>query len=70
MMIAFAIDQTQEFTSRYFDAALQKEGSRSGLWRKVKGLFLHFVINSWEHLYRAIIEPVKKVNLENLLLDP
>ena len=70
MMIAFAIDQTQEYTSKYFELALQKEGYKSYLWRKVRGLFLHFFIDSWEHLYRAIIEPVKKVNISNLLSSP
>ena len=70
MMIAFAIDQTQELTSKYFELALQKEQRKSYLWRRIKGLFLNFFIDSWEHLYRAIIEPVKKVNISTILFSP
>lgn len=69
-MIAFATNQTQEFTSKYFELALQKEVYKSYLWRKIRGLFLNFFIDSWEHLYRAVIEPVKVVNLSNILFSP
>ena len=64
MMIAFAIDQAQEYTSKYFDLALKKEGRKLYLWQKIRGLFLNFVIDSWEQLYRFIIErPEVKLSL-------
>lgn len=69
MMIAFAIDQTQEYTSKYFELALKKQVRKSYLWQKIKGLFCNFFIDSWEHLYRAIIEPVR-VNLSTILAGP
>ncbi len=59
MMIAFAIDQVQERTSGYFELALQKSGRKLYLWKKIQGLSLHFFIDSWETLYRAIIEPIQ-----------
>ena len=70
MMIAFSIDQAQEHTSKYFELALKKEVRKSYLWTKIKGLFLNFIIDSWEHLYRAIIEPVKQINVSTILLSP
>lgn len=70
MMIAFAIDQAQEHTSKYFELALKKEGRKSYLWTKIRGLFLNFIVGSWEHLYRAIIEPVKEINVSTILFSP
>jgi hypothetical protein len=69
MMIAFAIDQIQEYTSDYFKVALKKEVRRSYLWGKITGLFIHFFIDSWESLFRAIIEPFRP-NLKSLLSSP
>ena len=69
MMIAFAIDQTQEHTSKYFDLALKKEVRKSYLWRKIKGLFLNFIIDSWESLYRFIIER-PEIKLSSVLSSP
>ena len=57
-------------TSKYFELALKKEVRKSYLWTKIKGLFLNFIIDSWEHLYRAIIEPVKQINVSTILLSP
>jgi hypothetical protein len=56
MMIAFAIDQAQELTSKYFELALNREVRKSYLWEKIKSVFLTFLIDSWETLYRVIIE--------------
>ncbi len=69
MMIAFAIDQVQEHTSKYFELALKKEwNTKSYLWEKIRSLFFTFFIDSWENLYRAIIEP-KPLSV-NVLLSP
>lgn len=69
MMIAFAIDQTQEHTSKYFELALQIKERKSYLWGKIRSLFLNFIIDSWETLYRFIIEQ-PKVRAASLLSSP
>ena len=69
MMIAFAIDQVQEHTSKYFELALKKEGRKLYLWNKITRIFLEFIIDSWETLYRVIIEPLK-VDARSLLSSP
>jgi hypothetical protein len=69
MMIAFAIDQTQEHTSKYFEMALQKKERKSYLWEKIRSLFLNFIIDSWETLYRFIIEQ-PKIRAVSLLSSP
>lgn len=69
MMIAFAIDQTQQHTSKYFDLALQKQVRKLYLWQKIRGLFLNFIIDSWEQLYRFIIEQ-PEVKLSLVLSSP
>lgn len=69
MMIAFAIDQTQEFTSRYFELDLQKKVRKSYLWEKIRSLFFTFFIDSWETLYRFIIEQ-PTIRASSLLSGP
>ena len=55
MMLAFLIDQVQEYSCAFFQATRQRFRSRTSLWIKIKGLFTEFVIESWEALWRAII---------------
>lgn len=55
MMLAFLIDQVQEYGCAFFQAARQRFHSRTSLWIKIKGLFTEFFIDSWESLWRAII---------------
>jgi len=55
MMLAFLIDQVQEYGCAFFQAARQRFRSRTSLWIKMKGLFTEFFIESWEALWRAII---------------
>ena len=55
MMLAFLIDQVQEYGCAFFQAARQRFHSRTSLWIKMKGLFTEFFIESWEALWRAII---------------
>ena len=56
MMLAFLIDQVQEYGCVFFQAARQRFRSRTSLWIKIKGLFTEFFIESWEVLWRAIID--------------
>ena len=55
MMLAFLIDQVQEYGCAFFQAARQRFHSRTSLWIKIKGLFTEFFIENWEALWRAII---------------
>ena len=55
MMLAFLIDQVQEYGCAFFQAARQRFHSRTSLWIKIKGIFTEFFIESWEALWRAII---------------
>ncbi len=55
MMLAFLIDQVQEYGCAFFQAARQQFHSRTSLWMKIKGLFTEFFIENWEALWRAII---------------
>ncbi len=69
MMIAFAVDQVQEHTSKYFELALKKEGRKLYLWEKLRATFFNFIIDSWETLYRVIIER-PKIDAKSLLSSP
>lgn len=55
MMLAFLIDQVQEYGCVFFQAARQRFHSRTSLWIKIKGLFTEFFIEDWEALWRGII---------------
>ena len=55
MMLAFLVDQVQEFCCSLFKAARQKFRSRTSLWDKIRGLFTEYFIESWESLWLAII---------------
>jgi len=54
MFIAFLIDQVQQFSCQFFNAALTKCIRRSYLWNKIRGLFFLYFIDSWEQAYKAI----------------
>jgi len=41
---------------RLFQAALAAAKTKSGFWRKLRGLFDSFRIPSWEQLFHAIID--------------
>ena len=56
MMLAFLIDQVQEYGCAFFQAARQRFHSRTSLWMKIKGLFTEFFIENWEALWRAMID--------------
>lgn len=56
MMLAFLIDQTEQFCCGLFQGALKKlKSKKSRLWRTIRELFATHVVSSWEVLYLAII---------------
>jgi hypothetical protein len=63
MFLAFLIDQIQQFCCKYFKAALKKWGTRTLVWRQIRGLFTHYFVDSWEDLYTAVIEDFEGARL-------
>lgn len=55
MMLAFLVDQAQLLSSKIVQAALEKVKRKKELYRKVRGLFDHFIFHSWGELYAAIV---------------
>ncbi len=55
MMLAFLIDQVQEYGYAFFQAARRRFHSRTSLWIKIKGIFTELLVENWERLWRAII---------------
>ena len=56
MVLAFLIDQIEAHCCKLFQAALGKVGRLKYLREKVRGMFREHVLESWEFLYRAIVE--------------
>jgi hypothetical protein len=54
MFLAFAIDQLQQISCSYFQAALTKSGSRAALWKELQALVKTYYVNSWTDLFEAI----------------
>jgi hypothetical protein len=54
MFLAFAIDQVQQIGCSFFQAALDRWGTRAALWRKIQALFTSYYISSWQDLFQSI----------------
>lgn len=54
MFLAFLIDQAQQLCCPLFRAALEKEGGKSYLWDKLRGLISFFLIRSWDEIFHSI----------------
>lgn len=67
MFLAFFIDQAQEFCCKNFKAALKAAGRRLRFWKQVRGLVLHYLVDSWEQLYSAITGRKRGVRLADVL---
>ena len=67
MFQAFLIDQIQEFCCKYFKAALEKTQSKLRLWEKIRGLFIHYFVDSWEQIYTVIIDNLRGLHLSELI---
>lgn len=55
MMLAFFIDQVQESTDGFFQAALKKMKTRRALWARIRSFFEIVRIYTWEALFEVII---------------
>lgn len=54
MMLAFLVDQVQQFACQLFRATLDKKGSKKRLWKHVRALFKTLEFQSMENLFQAI----------------
>ena len=60
MFTAFLIDQIQEFSCKYFKAALKKMScTRKYLWEKIRIMFFEYYIDTWDQLYTGIIDGLR-----------
>jgi hypothetical protein len=68
MFTAFLIDQVQEFSCKYFKAALKAMWStRKYLWERIRGMFFEYFIDTWEQLYAGIIDGIKPIRLGDVI---
>jgi hypothetical protein len=68
MFTAFLIDQIQEFSCKYFKAALKAMwGTRKYLWERIRGMFFEYFIDTWEQLYAGIIDGIKPIRLGDVI---
>jgi hypothetical protein len=63
MMLAFFIDQIQEYCCELFKNARKRFTTRIALWQKMKSLFFGFYVESWDDLYSAIAYGYEEVRL-------
>ena len=54
MFIAFAIDQIQQATSKYFQKALEARQSKKALWCQAYAKFTNCAYDSWQTFYEAL----------------
>jgi hypothetical protein len=59
MLLAFYVDQILEACNLDFQAVLKKCGSRANTFEKIRGAWFYFTIESFESLYKAILDPPK-----------
>lgn len=54
MVLAFFIDQVQEHSCNLWQKARDKYTSRSGLFDRIRSMFMEHFISSWDDIYNAI----------------
>jgi hypothetical protein len=54
MLLAFLIDQVQEICDMLFKKALLRQGRKSYLWDKLRGLFTLYKVTSWEDIWISL----------------
>ena len=68
MFTAFLIDQIQEFSCKYFKAALKTMwNTRKYLWERIRSMFFEYFIDTWEDLYSGIIQGIRRIPLSEVI---
>ena len=60
MMLAFLVDQVQQFCCPLFQAALKKMETKRALWDNLRSHFRHFVFRSMRQLYHVMLYDLAK----------
>lgn len=60
MMLAFLVDQVQQFCCPLFQAVWKKLGSKRALWDNLRSHFRHFLFQSMTHLYEVMLYDLAK----------
>ena len=63
MILAFLIDQLQQASCKLFQMALQKMGSKKYLWEKIRGIFHHSLVRSWQAILELVYYGFKPMEL-------
>jgi hypothetical protein len=63
MMLAFLVDQTQQFACRLFQAVWAKLGSKRSLWEQIRALFFGYRFDSMEDILKALLYGFKREHL-------
>jgi hypothetical protein len=62
MMLAFLVDQIQQFCCALFQAVWAKLGSKRLLWERMRALFYDYALASMRQLLEALFYGLKKLN--------
>lgn len=54
MILAFLVDQVQEFSCHLFKQARAKFKSRTSLWDSIRSIFTHYLVMNWDDLFKGI----------------
>lgn len=60
MLLIFFIDQILQGFDKKFQACYKKMGSKSGLWERMRSFLTHYVLDTFDGLYAAIVHPPPK----------
>jgi hypothetical protein len=60
MMLAFLVDQTQQFCCALFQAVWAQLGSKRLLWERIHALFYDYALTSMRQLFEALLYGFKK----------
>lgn len=63
MLLAFFIDQILQGYDKKFQACYAKMRSKSSLWERMRSFLAHYIIESFDDLYSAIVHPPPKISL-------
>lgn len=63
MTLMFLVDQTQEATCKLFQAARNCFHSRISVWKKLRGFFTNYFIDSWDVIWLGMISGHQPGNL-------
>ena len=64
MYLAFLIDQITQECESLCQQAVKAQKRKIIFWQRFRGIFLHYILTSWEDLWKALIYGHKKGKLQ------